>query len=194
MEHCGVFLVIMCTDCFLLCAGANWVDPPKRERKRVVNYAENEYYRQAMKVTGGARAGGPRLPKMPQLQDFQFFNVPRLMELYEKENAFEVFKHSQGQKEAALRSQVCFAALASLPQSERRTRESLPARSVCWMSVQVSRFQGLEKQPSGKKRRSAGQALSKGPHPPSYGRHVPERVCERLLQLVASVSRRLVGG
>ena len=29
-------------------AGSNWVDPPKRERKRVVNYAENEYYRNAM--------------------------------------------------------------------------------------------------------------------------------------------------
>jgi hypothetical protein len=81
------------------------VDPPKRERKRVVNYAENEYYRQAMKA-GPGRASGPRLPKMPQLQDFQFFNVQRLMELYEKENSFEVFKHSQGQKEAALRSQV----------------------------------------------------------------------------------------
>ena len=49
-------------------AGSNWVDPPKRERKRVVNYAENEYFRQAMKAGGAARGGGPRLPKMPQLQ------------------------------------------------------------------------------------------------------------------------------
>ena len=31
-------------------AGSNWIDPPKRERKRVVNYAENEYYRNAMKA------------------------------------------------------------------------------------------------------------------------------------------------
>lgn len=44
------------------------MDPPKRERKRVVNYAENEYYRQAMKTGGGPRASGLRLPKMPQLQ------------------------------------------------------------------------------------------------------------------------------
>ena len=44
------------------------MDPPKRERKRVVNYAENEYFRQAMKAGGAARGGGPRLPKMPQLQ------------------------------------------------------------------------------------------------------------------------------
>ena len=49
-------------------AGANWVDPPKRERKRMVNYAENEYFRQAMKPSaGGARQSGPRLPKMPQM-------------------------------------------------------------------------------------------------------------------------------
>lgn len=53
-----------------MCAGAgsNWVDPPKRERKRVVNYAENEYFRQAMKSGAGPRAPGIRLPKMPQLQ------------------------------------------------------------------------------------------------------------------------------
>jgi HAND len=87
-------------------SGANWVDPPKRERKRVVNYAENEYYRQAMKVPGGGRGGGPRLPKMPALQDFQFFNVQRLTELFEKEGAFESFKHAQAQKEAAARAQV----------------------------------------------------------------------------------------
>lgn len=93
--------------------GANWVDPPKRERKRVVNYAENEYYRQAMKVPGG-RAGGPRLPKMPALQDFQFFNVQRLTELFEKEGAYESFKHAQAQKEAAARAQACALLLKSI--------------------------------------------------------------------------------
>jgi hypothetical protein len=34
----------------------------------VVNYAENEYFRQAMKSGAGPRATGLRLPKMPQLQ------------------------------------------------------------------------------------------------------------------------------
>lgn len=49
--------------------GSNWVDPPKRERKRVVNYAENEYFRQAMKSgTGGRGAGGIKLPKLPPIQ------------------------------------------------------------------------------------------------------------------------------
>ncbi|KAK9868512.1 hypothetical protein WJX84_000615 [Apatococcus fuscideae] len=86
-------------------AGKNWVDPPKRERKRQVNYAENDYYRNALKAQGGRAPGGPRLPKMPPLQDFQFFNLPRLTELYDQEQAYELFKHQQSQKEAAARQQ-----------------------------------------------------------------------------------------
>lgn len=85
--------------------GHNWVDPPKRERKRVINYAENEYFRQAMKTGGRTAAGGPRLPKMPALQDFQFYDTARLLELYDKEQAHEVFKHAAGQREAAARAQ-----------------------------------------------------------------------------------------
>ena len=46
---------------------------------------------------------------MPQMQDFQFFNTARLTEIYNKENAHEVHKHQQGQKEASLRSQVRYA-------------------------------------------------------------------------------------
>ncbi|GAB4816506.1 hypothetical protein N2152v2_003552 [Parachlorella kessleri] len=87
--------------------GANWVDPPKRERKRLVNYAENEFYRQALaKREYGPRSGGPRLPKMPQLQDFQFFNVSRLTELYERDHAAEAHRLAVQQKEAAARAQV----------------------------------------------------------------------------------------
>lgn len=54
-----------------------------------------------------SRPSGPRLPKMPQLQDFQFFQVDRLNEIYEKEQAFELHKHTNNQKEAAARAQVC---------------------------------------------------------------------------------------
>ncbi|KAK9812302.1 hypothetical protein WJX73_000685 [Symbiochloris irregularis] len=87
--------------------GHNWVDPPKRERKRVVNYAENEYFRNAMKAGGGrsTHTGGPRLPKMPALQDFQFYNTQRLMQLYEQDQAYEVHKHAVAQREAAARAQ-----------------------------------------------------------------------------------------
>lgn len=86
--------------------GANWVDPPKRERKRVASYAENEFYRMAMqKREYGPRNTGPKLPKMPALQDFQFFNVGRLTQLYEKDNVHEVHKHSQAQREAQMRQQ-----------------------------------------------------------------------------------------
>ncbi len=61
-------VVLQLINLNMVCAGSNWVDPPKRERKRVVNYAENEYFRQAMKSGTGPRAAGVRLPKMPQLQ------------------------------------------------------------------------------------------------------------------------------
>ncbi|CAA3020989.1 ISWI chromatin-remodeling complex ATPase CHR11-like isoform X3 [Olea europaea var. sylvestris] len=61
----------------------NWIEPPKRERKR--NYSESEYFKQTMRQSGPARPKEPRIPRMPQLHDFQFFNTQRLTELYEKE-------------------------------------------------------------------------------------------------------------
>ncbi|XAR54524.1 Calcium/calmodulin-dependent protein kinase [Bertholletia excelsa] len=61
----------------------NWIEPPKRERKR--NYSESEYFKQTMRQSGPARPKEPRIPRMPQLHDFQFFNNQRLSELYEKE-------------------------------------------------------------------------------------------------------------
>jgi hypothetical protein len=48
--------------------GQHWIDPPKRERKRVHNYSEAEYFKNALKSNKGERTAGPRLPKMPQLQ------------------------------------------------------------------------------------------------------------------------------
>ena len=87
-------------------AGANWVDPPERKRKRLVNYNEGEQYR-SMKASGGVKGpAGPRLPKMPQLQDFQFFAGARLQEIYAKEASSETFRFHQMQKKATLLSQV----------------------------------------------------------------------------------------
>ncbi|KAL6767714.1 hypothetical protein ACKKBF_B36355 [Auxenochlorella protothecoides x Auxenochlorella symbiontica] len=85
--------------------GANWVDPPERKRKRVVSYAENEFFRQAQGKEARPRGGGPRLPKMPALQDFQFFDTARLTELYDAEQSYELHKHALAQKEAAARAQ-----------------------------------------------------------------------------------------
>lgn len=90
---------------FKALAAANWVQPEKRERKQRVNYDQNQYFRDAMKTQAGSRPSGPRLPKMPQLQDFQFFQQDRLNELYEKEQAFELHKHSLAGREAAARAQ-----------------------------------------------------------------------------------------
>eukprot|EP01025_Chloroclados_australasicus_P061699 TRINITY_DN8110_c3_g1_i2.p1 TRINITY_DN8110_c3_g1~~TRINITY_DN8110_c3_g1_i2.p1 ORF type:complete len:1007 (+),score=121.42 TRINITY_DN8110_c3_g1_i2:328-3021(+) len=86
----------------------NWVEPPRRQRQRITNYSETDYYRQTFKSGGGGGgksergmgASGPKLPKMPQLQDFQFFNIPRIVELFEKEQAYELYKHNQAVKKA----------------------------------------------------------------------------------------------
>ncbi|KAK1278455.1 putative chromatin-remodeling complex ATPase chain [Acorus gramineus] len=73
----------------------NWIEPPKRERKR--NYSESEYFKQTMRQGGPAKPREPRIPRMPQLHDFQFFNTQRLSELYEKEVRYLMQAHQRNQ-------------------------------------------------------------------------------------------------
>ncbi|KAJ6911783.1 ISWI chromatin-remodeling complex ATPase CHR11 isoform X2 [Populus alba x Populus x berolinensis] len=75
--------------------GENWIEPPKRERKR--NYSESEYFKQTMRQGGPAKPKEPRIPRMPQLHDFQFFNTQRLSELYEKEVRYLMQAHQKNQ-------------------------------------------------------------------------------------------------
>ncbi|KAL4291817.1 hypothetical protein GQ457_14G014740 [Hibiscus cannabinus] len=71
----------------------NWIEPPRRERKR--NYSESEYFKQTMRQSAPAKPKEPRIPRMPQLHDFQFFNTQRLSELYEKEVRFLMQTHQK---------------------------------------------------------------------------------------------------
>ncbi|WJX22643.1 ISWI chromatin-remodeling complex ATPase chr11 [Trifolium repens] len=73
----------------------NWVEPPRRERKR--NYSESEYFKQTMRQGGPTKPKEPRIPRMPQLHDFQFFNIQRLSELYEKEVRYLMQAHQKNQ-------------------------------------------------------------------------------------------------
>ncbi|PPD73324.1 hypothetical protein GOBAR_DD29743 [Gossypium barbadense] len=73
----------------------NWIEPPKRERKR--NYSESEYFKQTLRQGGPAKPKEPRIPRMPQLLDFQFFNTQRLSELYEKEVRYLMQTHQKSQ-------------------------------------------------------------------------------------------------
>ncbi|XP_014518293.1 ISWI chromatin-remodeling complex ATPase CHR11 [Vigna radiata var. radiata] len=73
----------------------NWIEPPKRERKR--NYSESEYFKQTMRQGGPTKPKEPRIPRMPQLHDFQFFNTQRLSELYEKEVRYLMQAHQKNQ-------------------------------------------------------------------------------------------------
>ncbi|XP_039058883.1 ISWI chromatin-remodeling complex ATPase CHR11-like isoform X1 [Hibiscus syriacus] len=76
-------------------ATENWIEPPKRERKR--NYSESEYFKQTMRQGAPAKPKEPRIPRMPQLHDFQFFNTQRLNELYEKEVRYLMQTHQKNQ-------------------------------------------------------------------------------------------------
>ena len=61
-------------------APATWIEPPKRERR--VNYAVDQYYRDAMKQTasGTKVPKAPKPPKQPNIHEFQF-HPRRLHEL-----------------------------------------------------------------------------------------------------------------
>ncbi len=50
---------------------------------------------------------GPKLTRLPPLPDYQFYNIKRLQEINDKQNAHEQFVWNQAQKESTLRSQVC---------------------------------------------------------------------------------------
>lgn len=63
-------------------SGIAWIEPPKRERK--ANYAVDQYFREALRVSEPKAPKAPRPPKQPNVQDFQFF-PPRLFEILDQE-------------------------------------------------------------------------------------------------------------
>lgn len=73
---------------------SGWVEEP-RQRKVRVNYNESEFLKATMKASKEDKVKGPRLSKMPQLNDFQFFNTQRIEELYTIEHAHETWKFQQ---------------------------------------------------------------------------------------------------
>jgi hypothetical protein len=77
-------------------APAHPADPPAR-RPRPVPAASLPTPPQAIKASKTDRSAGPRVGKMPPLQDFQFYDVKRLTELFEKDAAAEVFKQQREQ-------------------------------------------------------------------------------------------------
>ncbi|XP_055343392.1 probable global transcription activator SNF2L1 isoform X2 [Paramacrobiotus metropolitanus] len=61
---------------------ATWIEPPKRERK--VNYAVDQYYRDALRREEPKKAKPPRPPKQPNIHAF-LFPPKRLLDLLERE-------------------------------------------------------------------------------------------------------------
>ena len=77
-----------------------------------MNYAENDYFRNALSK-GAPRGSGPRMPKMPQLQDFQFFDSGRITELNAKQYAYEVYLHNKKKEKGDGESKVKFLLILS---------------------------------------------------------------------------------
>ena len=67
-----------------------------------VNYNEAEFLKATMKASKEDKPKGPRLTKMPQLNDFQFFNTKRIEELYAIEHAHETWKFQQNHRRLEL--------------------------------------------------------------------------------------------
>ena len=74
---------------------ANWQSEPGRRAKKNATYNDNEYYRQQGAMA--ARASKPSGPKLShhKLDDFKFFNVDRLKELNDKEDAWIIWDHTR---------------------------------------------------------------------------------------------------
>ncbi|KAL8510247.1 hypothetical protein ACS0TY_017163 [Phlomoides rotata] len=64
---------------------------------RMKSYTETDYSKQTARQGGPARTKEPRIPRMPQLHDFQFFNTHRLSELYGKEVRCLIKSHKKNQ-------------------------------------------------------------------------------------------------
>ncbi|KAG1678034.1 hypothetical protein FOA52_000830 [Chlamydomonas sp. UWO 241] len=88
---------------FKTIAASNWVDPPERKRKKVVNYNENDYFRGGQ----GSKAGKEKSkgPKMPTLADYQFYDAPRLNALFQKAIDFDQWEVQCAQKLKQMQSQ-----------------------------------------------------------------------------------------
>ncbi|KAJ3384883.1 hypothetical protein HDU84_002588 [Entophlyctis sp. JEL0112] len=70
--------------------GFNWIQPAKREKRgKFGTYAVDDYYRKALNANAKTTTRAARVPKMMQLNDFQFYSH-ELVELLEKESYFKM--------------------------------------------------------------------------------------------------------
>ncbi|KAK7273627.1 hypothetical protein RIF29_14684 [Crotalaria pallida] len=80
----------------------NWLEPPKRERKR--NYSES-YFKQTFSQ------GGPTKPKEPRIRKIFSFSTHRLSERYEKEVRYLMARVVTQQTAMAKATEACGSAL-----------------------------------------------------------------------------------
>ncbi|CAI5513267.1 unnamed protein product, partial [Closterium sp. Naga37s-1] len=127
----------------------NWVEPSRRERKK--NYSEAEYYRQAMRMgpPSQPKSKEARLPKMPVLHDFQFFNTARLSELFDKEAKAKLLFDKEGKAKlvsCVIEGCCHYRVLSLVCLSELLTSRPRPKLVSEWVNLSVLVTGVLEKE------------------------------------------------
>lgn len=60
---------------------------------------------QAHSRKGDSKPSGPKITRMPNLPDYQFYDTAAITALYKKQEAYELHQHARQQREAAMRQQ-----------------------------------------------------------------------------------------
>jgi superfamily II DNA or RNA helicase len=114
---------------------SSWVPLELAKRDRKPNtYSVDEYYREALSSTLGSKRQKENAipkPKLPYLHDFQFVNIPRLTQLFEKETLHFQKQHSYSPEDPVERAKIESAEPLS-PEEETEKAQLLSAGFVNW--------------------------------------------------------------
>jgi len=98
--------------------GEDLVIQADRKRNRIKNYNENEVFRAIGPGGMGGKSSQPKLPKMPVIQEFQFCDISRITELFQKEADYETCVHQRKKRvEQAKRDNLSIEAITSIETS-----------------------------------------------------------------------------
>jgi SWI/SNF-related matrix-associated actin-dependent regulator of chromatin subfamily A member 5 len=115
----------------------------KRERTNTVSYNERDSYRQAGPSAAAPQTDKslPKMKKVPDMKDFQLFNVKRITELYEAEYNREVKRAKAAQRAVEAGGEVPEEKVSLEEIAEVKEREQLEAAGFGqWTRGEYSKF------------------------------------------------------
>ena len=122
---------------------SSWVPLELAKRDRKPNtYSVDEYYREALSSTLGSKRQKENAipkPKLPYLHDFQFVNIPRLTELFDKETLHFQRTHGYSSEDPIERSKI-ESAEPLTPEEEQEKAQLLSVGFVNWTRGEYQAF------------------------------------------------------